>query len=56
MVMDAYSIPQIQDTLDCLQGVVWFILLHLKMWILAGGTRGGLLGSHGLHSRPPQVL
>ena len=27
MVKDAYSIPRIQDTLDCLQGTVWFMLL-----------------------------
>ena len=30
MVKDAYSIPRIQDALDCLQGTVWFTLLHLK--------------------------
>ena len=30
MVKDAYSIPQIQDTLDCLQGAVWSTLLDLK--------------------------
>ena len=30
MVKDAYSIPRIQDTLDCLQGAVWFTLLDLK--------------------------
>ena len=27
---DTYSIPQIHDTLDCLQGAVWFTLLDLK--------------------------
>ena len=26
----AYSIPRIQDTLDCLQGAVWFTLLDFK--------------------------
>ena len=30
MVKHAYSIPRIQDTLDCLQGAVWFTLLDLK--------------------------
>ena len=30
MVKDAYSIPRIQDNLDCLQGVIWFTLLDLK--------------------------
>ena len=30
MVKDAYSIPRIQDTLDCLQITVWFTLLDLK--------------------------
>ena len=30
MVKDAYSIPRILDTLDCLQGAVWFTLLDLK--------------------------
>ena len=30
VVKDNYSIPRIQDTLDCLQGVIWFILLDLK--------------------------
>ena len=30
MVKDAYSILRIQDTLDCLQGVVWFNVLDLK--------------------------
>ena len=29
-VKDAYSGPRIQDTLECLQGVVWFSLLDLK--------------------------
>ena len=26
MVKDVYSIPRMQDTLDCLQGAVWFTL------------------------------
>ena len=30
MVKDACSIPQNQDTLDCLQGAVWFTLLDLN--------------------------
>ena len=30
MVNDAYSIPRIQDTVDCLQGAVWFTFLNLK--------------------------
>ena len=30
MVKGAYSILRIQDTLDCLQGAVWIILLDLK--------------------------
>ena len=30
MVKDAYSVPRIQDTHDCLQGTVWFTLLDLK--------------------------
>ena len=30
MIKDAYSIQRIQDTLDCLQGAVWFMLLDLK--------------------------
>ena len=30
MVKDTYSIPRIQDTLDCLQGPIWFTLLDLK--------------------------
>ena len=30
MVKDAYSIPHIQDILNCLQGVVWFTLLDFK--------------------------
>ena len=29
-VKDAYSIPRMQDTLDCIQGAVWFTLLDLK--------------------------
>ena len=29
-VKDSYRIPGIQDTLDCLQGAVWFTLLDLK--------------------------
>ena len=29
-VKDVYSIPRIQDTLDCFQGAVWFTLLDLK--------------------------
>ena len=31
MAKDTYSIPRIQDTLDCLQGAVWFTLLDLKI-------------------------
>ena len=30
-VKDAYRIPKIQDTLDCLQGAVWFTLLDIKI-------------------------
>ena len=30
-VKDAYSLPQIDDTLDCLNGTVWFISLDLKL-------------------------
>ena len=30
MVKDTYSIPWLQDTLDCIQGAVWFTLLDLK--------------------------
>ena len=30
MVKNTYSILRIQDTLDCLQGAVWFTLLDLK--------------------------
>ena len=30
MVKDAYYIPRIQDTLNCLQGAFWFTLLDLK--------------------------
>ena len=30
MVKDAYSIPRIQDTLDWLQGAIWFTSLDLK--------------------------
>ena len=30
MVKDTYSIPRIQDTLNSLQGAIWFTLLDLK--------------------------
>ena len=30
MVKDVYSIPRIQDTLDCLQGAIWLTMLDLK--------------------------
>ena len=30
MVKDAYSLPQIDETLDCLNGTVWFTSLDLK--------------------------
>ena len=30
MVKDAYKLLKLQDTLDCLQGAVWFTLLDLK--------------------------
>ena len=30
MVKDAFSIARIQDTMDCLQGAVWFTLLDFK--------------------------
>ena len=29
-VKDGYSLPQIEDTLDCLHGAVWFSTLDLK--------------------------
>ena len=31
MVKDAYSLPQIDETLDCLNGTVWFTSLDLKL-------------------------
>ena len=31
MVKDAYSLPQIDQTLDCLNGTVWFTSLDLKL-------------------------
>ena len=30
IVEDAYSIPRIQDTLNCLQDAVWLTLLDIK--------------------------
>ena len=29
-IKDGYSLPRIEDTLDCLQGAVWFSTLNLK--------------------------
>ena len=29
-VKDGYSLPKIEDTLDCLHGAVWFSTLDLK--------------------------
>ena len=29
-VQDGYSLPQIEDTLDCLHGAVWFSTLDMK--------------------------
>ena len=29
-VKDGYSLPRIEDTLDCLHGAVWFSTLDLK--------------------------
>ena len=31
MIKDAYSLPQIEQTLDCLNGTVWFTSLDLKL-------------------------
>ena len=31
MVKDAYNLPLIDKTLDCLNGTVWFASLHLKL-------------------------
>ena len=31
IVKDAYSLPQIDETLDCLNGAVWFTSLDLKL-------------------------
>ena len=31
MVKDAYSLPQIDETLDCLNGAVWLTSLDLKL-------------------------
>ena len=36
MVKDAGSIPRIQDTLDCLKGVVEFTVVGFKEWLPAG--------------------
>ena len=30
-IKDAYSLPQIEETLECLNGTVWFISLDLKL-------------------------
>ena len=35
-IKDAYSLPQIDETLDSLQGSQWFSSLDFEVWILAG--------------------
>ena len=30
IIKDGYSLPRIEDTLDCLHGAVWFSMLDLK--------------------------
>ena len=30
-IKDAYSLPQIDETLDCVNGTVWFTSLNLKL-------------------------
>ena len=55
MIKDDYSIPIMQETLDCLQ----YRIIHpsgLKKWVLAGGSREGQHGFHSLYSRPPWGL
>ena len=31
MIKDAYSLPHMEETLDCLNGVEWFTSLDLKL-------------------------
>ena len=35
-IKDGYSLPRIEDTLDCLHGAVWFSTLESKIRLLAG--------------------
>ena len=54
-VKDAYSIPIIQDTVDCLQGAVWFTLLDLQSgyWKVELEVASK---AYSLYGRPPWVM
>ena len=40
-IKDIYSLPRIDETLDCLNGAEWFSSLDLKFGVLASGDGGG---------------
>ena len=45
-IKDGYSLPRIEDTLDCLHGAVWFSTTGSEIQVLAGGVRGGSQASN----------
>ena len=39
-IKDGYSLPRIEDTLDCLHCAVWLFHTGPEIWGLAGGVTG----------------
>ena len=55
-VKDGYSLPRIEDTLDCLHGAVWFSTLDLKSRYWQVELRGRSQASNCLYSGSSWLL
>ena len=55
-IKDAYSLPQIEESLDCLNGAKIFTSLDLKSGILASTTRRGKHTPDSIHSGAIRIL
>ena len=55
-IKDGYSLPRIDDTLDCLHGAKWFLYTGPEVRLLAGGVRGGSQASHCIYHGPFRLL
>ena len=55
-IKDGYSLPRIEDTLDCLHGAVWFCTLDLKSRYWRGGVRGRSQASNCIYNGSSWLL